>query len=94
MSIKEKNYYEGIIVKKNYLNGQLAVCVNNHDGEPIAELSINENSVELASDEFILKDYSENSKIAQDLLDSKILIPTDRFTLIGAHLCPVCRINI
>lgn len=94
MAIKEKNYSKGIIVKKHYLNGQLAVCVNNHNGEPIAELSINKNSVELASDEFILKDYSENSKIAQDLLDSKILISTDRFTLIGTHLCPVCRITV
>jgi len=94
MLVKEKIYSEGIFIKKNYPNGQLAVFFSNSDGEPVAELSLNDNSVELASDEFILKNYSENSLIAQEFLDSKAFTPTDRYLLMGAHLCPICRINI
>ena len=94
MLVKEKIYSEGIFIKKKYSNGQLAVFFRNSDGEPVAELSINDNSVELASNEFILKNYSENSQIAQEFLDSKAFTTTDRYILIGAHLCPICRINI
>ena len=76
---------------KQYSNGQLAVFLRDNDGEPLAELSIMQDSVELAPDEFIFKDYSENSGLVQDLLDSKMVVPTDRFVLVGYHLCPVCK---
>ena len=79
--------------KKNYSNGQLAIFVYNYNDEPLAELSIKCNSVELAPDEFILKDYSENKNLAQKLFESELIIPTDRFILIGSHLCLICQIN-
>ena len=79
--------------KKHYSNGQLAIFVYNYNEEPLAELSIMCNSVELAPDEFILKDYSENKNLAQKLFKSELIIPTDRFVLIGSHLCLICQIN-
>ena len=79
--------------KKHYSNGQLAVFAFNYNDEPLAELSIECNSVELAPDEFILKDYAENKDIAQQLFESELIIPTDRFVLIGSHLCLICQIN-
>ena len=79
--------------KKRYSNGQLAIFVCNYNGEPLAELSIACNSVELAPDEFILKDYSENENLAQKLFESELIIPTDRFILIGSHICLICQIN-
>ncbi len=79
--------------KKHYSNGQLAIFVYNYNNEPLAELSIKCNSVELAPDEFILKDYAENKDIAQQLFESELIIPTDRFVLIGSHLCLICQIN-
>ncbi|MFX1450476.1 MAG: hypothetical protein ACFFCM_06525 [Promethearchaeota archaeon] len=94
MSSKYLNYPKGFIVKKYYSNGQLAIFFHNYDSEPIAELSVNDDTIELASDEIILKDYSENSNIAQQFLVSNILIPTDRFALIGSHLCPICRVAV
>ena len=94
MLSKTQSIPEGYVVKKRYSNGQLAVFFHNYNSEPIAELSIPHNSVELAANEIILKDYSENSKIAQHLIDYEFLIPTDRFVLIGSHLCPVCRVAI
>jgi len=42
--------------KKQYSNGQLAVFVHDYNDEPLAELSIMCNSVELAPDEFVLKE--------------------------------------
>ena len=79
--------------KKHYYNGQLAVFAFNYNNEPLAELSIKCNSVELAPDEFILKDYAENKIIAQQFFESELIIPTDRFILIGSHLCLICQIN-
>ncbi|GAG95288.1 unnamed protein product [marine sediment metagenome] len=79
--------------KKRYSNGQLAIFAFNHNDEPLAELSIKCNSVELAPEEFILKDYSENRAIAQKFFETGIIKPTDRFILIGSHLCLICQIN-
>ena len=76
---------------KHYSNGQLAVFMRDSDGQPLAELSVKIDSFDLAPDEFIFKDYSENSGLVQDLLDSKMVVPTDRFVLVGFHLCPVCK---
>jgi len=79
--------------KKHYSNGQLAVFVHNYNDEPLAEISIICNSVELAPDEFVLKDYAENKHLVQKLFDSDMIIQTDRFILIGSHLCLICQIN-
>ncbi len=81
------------IYTKRYLNGQLAVFVHNYSGEPMAELSIMHNLVELAPNEFILKDYSENNEIAKEFIYSELIIPTNRFILIGSHICPICQIE-
>ena len=83
----------GKLQKKHYLNGQLAIFVYNYDDEPLAELSIMCDSVELAPDEFILKDYAENESLAQQFFESELIIPTDRFILISSHLCLICQIN-
>jgi len=91
--IKNQIDFKKELHTKHYLNGQLAVFIHNNSGEPIAELSIMNNSVELAPNEFILKDYSENKNLAQDLIDSQFITPTNRFILIGSHLCPICQIE-
>ena len=83
----------GKLQKKHYPNGHLAIFVYNYNNEPLAELSIMCNSVELTPDEFILKDYAENKNLAQKFFESKLIIPTDRFILIGSHLCLICRIK-
>ena len=75
-----------------YSNGQLAVYIRGFSFEPIAELSIMHDSVELAPNEFILKDYSENEDLVQDCYESKLFSATQRFVLIGSHLCPICQI--
>jgi len=78
---------------KQYFNGQNALYVHDINGEPIAELSIMHNSLDLAPNEFILKDYSENEYLVQECYESNLFIPTDRFVLMGSHLCPICQIR-
>ena len=51
------------------------------------------NSVQLAPNEFILKDYSENEDIANELIELGLIKFSKRFVLIGSHLCPVCYTN-
>jgi len=87
-----------IEIKRNlknnrYLNGQLAVFIRDISGEPLAELSIMDDSVELDWDEFILKDYSENEDLVNDLINSKVIKSINRFVMIGSHLCPICQIT-
>ena len=79
--------------KTHYPNGQLAIFVYNYNNEPLAELSIMCNLVELAPDEFVLKDYAENKNLAQEFFESELIIPTDRLILIGSHLCLICQIK-
>jgi len=77
---------------KRYHNGQLALSVHDEDGQPLAELSIMDNSVGLRSNEFILKDYSENEGLIQEYIQSNIITSSDRFVLIGPRLCPICQL--
>lgn len=56
-----QKYFLDKVYVKNYPNGQIGIFIEEMNGEPLAELSIMQDSIELASDEFIFKDYSENS---------------------------------
>ena len=91
MIASQKIFYKKLQVRR-YINGQLAVFFHNKNGEPLAELSIMDNSVELNPNEFILKDYSENEELAQECIESNLFKVSDRFVLIGPHLCPVCQL--
>lgn len=87
-----KTGFRGKFSIQHYPNGQLAILVNDFDNFPMAELSLMDDSIELGPNEFILKDYSENSELIDYFLDSGIIKPTDRFVLIGKHLCPICQL--
>jgi len=93
MMVKNQNNFEKQLHINRYFNGQLAVFVLSHMREPIAELSIMHDSVELAPNEFILKDYSENKDIANEFFEAELINTTDRFVLVGSHLCPICQIE-
>ena len=80
------------LITNRYINGQLAVFVKNEQGEPVAELSLASNTIDLEPNEFILKDYSENEEIANELINLGLIHFSERFVLIGSHLCPVCQI--
>lgn len=87
-------YSNKSIRKKIYANGQLAIYINDVDGQPFAELSVSKDSVYLDQDEFILKDYSENIELVEELVNLEAIALTDRFVLIGPHVCPICKVLI
>ncbi|MEJ2252145.1 MAG: hypothetical protein P8Y97_21095 [Candidatus Lokiarchaeota archaeon] len=95
ISIKKEEFLESEfrIHTKIYPNGQLAVYLKDEFGLPLAELSIRSNSIDLAENEFILKDYSENQLYIDILLQKGLIAHTDRFLFVGTHLCPICRIK-
>ena len=93
MMVKNQNSFEKHLHLNRYFNGQLAVFVLGHMREPLAELSIMNDSVELAPNEFILKDYSENKDLANEFFEAELINTTDRFILVGSHLCPICQIE-
>jgi antitoxin component YwqK of YwqJK toxin-antitoxin module len=86
------NGREHILTLNNYPNGQLAVYLKDNNGYPIAELSIMEDDIHLNRNEFIFKNYSENNDLSQELLNTNIIKPTNKFVIIGSHLCPICYI--
>lgn len=90
--IEIQTEFKGKFSLQHYPNGQLAVFYYDFDNFPIAELSLMDDSVELGPNEFILKDYSENTDLIEALLEHEIIKPTDRFVLIGGRLCPTCRL--
>jgi len=90
--IKTQKNFEKQLHLNRYSNGQLAVFVIGHMRDPIAELSIMYDLAELAPNEFILKDYSENKDLVQQYLKDEIFISSNRFVLVGSHLCPICQI--
>ncbi len=93
MSLSEL-YSNRNIYKRGYSNGQLALYVNDNDGQPFAELSISKDSVYLDQDEFILKDYSENAELVEELVNLDVIALTDRFVLVGSRVCPICKVLI
>jgi len=93
MTIAEQLSFKRKLHINRYSNGQLSVNIHGSSGEPIAELSIMNDSVELGTNEFILKEYSENEHLVQECYESDLFTSTDRFVLIGAHLCPICQIR-
>ena len=93
MTIADQLSFKRELHISRYINGQLAVNIHGTSGEPIAELSIMNDSIELAPNEFILKDYSENEYFVQECYESSLFTATDRFVLIGSHLCPICQIR-
>ena len=90
--IEIKPEFNGKFSLQTYPNGQMAVFYNDFDNFPIAELSLMDDSIDLGSNEFILKDYSENSELIENLLKREVIIPTDRFVLIEGQICPICKL--
>lgn len=91
--VYQDNRNEAFLLKRDS-NNNISLFLRDNGGEPIAKLSVDANNSELNSDEIILKDYSENSVIVEELFASNMLKTTDRFILVGNRLCPVCKVLV
>jgi len=61
-----------------YYGGNLAVQLEEEDGQPFATASINVKELDLAGGEFVCKDYSENEGMLNFLLSNGIAEDTGR----------------
>ena len=87
------NFTKDMIVKSKYRNGNTALIVIDN-GLPVAKLTINVENINLKDDEVIIKNYSENEGVLQDLIDMGIvnephLIIPSRFVEFN-----ICKLNM
>ncbi len=64
------------------------------DGSPVATATVNIPEVELANDEVIIKDYSENQGMLDVLLENNIVGQPIRWVSSGFVKLPVCQLLI
>lgn len=95
ITVKKKKKFpcKDKIIIQEYSNGQNAIYLQNRKGEPLAELTIKCDELELRSNETIIKDYAENSNLINNLLESGFIESTNRFVIIGSCLYPICQIS-
>lgn len=80
-------------VESHYQNGRIAIKAMNHKGEQFGMLTVNIPDAELADDEFILKNYSENAGWAEEAVAQFGQFEnTGRFARSGFVTCPIYRI--
>jgi len=103
MNIRFKNWNCEIVKHQYNNNGRTALeLVAAEDdmeqdiwkGEPIATATVNLSDTPLASDEVIVKDYSENEGMLDTLLKAGVVELTGRTVSTGFVTCPVCVLCI
>jgi hypothetical protein len=66
--------------------------VDPRTGEPFTTATVNLPGVQLADDEIILKDYSENEGMLRSLVDAGVVQDMGRRERTGFVTCPVVRV--
>lgn len=86
--------WDCIVQKARFMRGGLALMlIDAHDRSPVARATINVEGVQLADDEVIVKDYSENEGMFEALTSAGIVEDTGkRVRLPYGIVCPVCRV--
>lgn len=74
----------------NYSNGRRALrLIDQEDGLPVMTVTVNVPDEELAENELIIKNYSENEGVLDFLLENDIVGPVKRTVFVGRMECPV-----
>lgn len=71
-------YPNSRIVEGNYQNGQTAIVLWTEDGEPLATLSVCMVDETCEEDEFFVKTWAENERIANELRSHPLFEDTGR----------------
>jgi hypothetical protein len=75
----------------HYPNGNLKLILLDQHHEPIAEISIYPHEITLLSDEFLLKNYSENTDFVKRLVDTGKIFPTNHFILLNGKISRIYK---
>lgn len=76
-----------------YSNLRVAMWANDDDGLPIVKLTVNAPYIELGESEVIIKNYSENEGVLEDLIEMKVVEPIKEI-IVGFETCKVCKVLI
>jgi hypothetical protein len=77
-----------------YPNGRLAIQLVDEDGAPVVVATINVPEFELADDQVIIKDYSENAGIELALVKAGLIEVTGRIVPVGYVTCMVSQLTL
>ncbi len=91
--LDSKIYLRKRFYRERHANGQLALVCDEEQGH-FKELSIAYDKIRLGRDEIILKDFSGDLELTEYLSKTGIISQTDRFVLIGSHVCPICKVLV
>lgn len=83
------------VERHRYQNGRVALQLITHDDgfpEPVATATVNVPDCDLADDEVIIKDYSENRGILDILIGAGIVYPPERYARLNHVEVPICRL--
>jgi len=98
--IKFKNW-NCKLVKNKYRNGRTALELvaaeddeenEIFEGEPIANCTVNIHDIELNADEVCIKNYSENERMLETLVNAGIVKPTGINVETGFVSIPICKL--
>jgi len=92
--LESKIFLKDHYFRERHANGQLALVLDDEKSGRLEELSIAQDTVRLGRDEIILKDFSNDLELTEYLTNRGIIAQTDRFVLIGSHVCPICKLLI
>jgi len=76
-----------------YKNGRVAIeCVDAIDGDPICVATVNIPDEHIEDDEVIIKNWSENEGILDELIKANIIGPSIRTIQTGFVVANVCKL--
>jgi len=81
------------VVFRKYGNGRIGITLVDMDGVPFATGTVNVPEVDLAPDEVIIKDYSENAGIEAALEAAGLIEITERMVQAGFEICSVSKLT-
>lgn len=91
-------HYKGMdceLIKGRYDNGRIGLeVIDAKDGEPLFTATVNLPDIELASDEVVIKNYSENEGLLEVLVAYNYVIPTGQVVETGYVSVPICQLLI
>jgi len=86
--------FDCVVVKTQYVeNDRIALVLEDvNDGATVATATVNIPNVDLAPDEVLIKNYSENDGMLNTLINAGIVEKSDRKVCNGFVTIPICKL--
>lgn len=74
-----------------YANGRIAIMATD-EGQPLCKCTVNIPDIDIANDEVIIKDYSENEGVLQDMIDIGMVSIPRKIIDTGHANAAICKL--